>query len=62
MLLAARAPGAGFVLELDGRELGPASEVHRWHPTPGRHLLAMRGAGRLDAVDAVAFEVRGALR
>jgi len=66
-LLSAPAPARSaaapdHVLELDGEALGPAGEVHRWAPTPGRHVLALRGAGWGGAVNSVVFEVRGATR
>ena len=54
--------GPDHVLELDGEPLGSAGEVHRWPPTPGRHVLALRGAGSAGPIDSVAFEVRGAPR
>jgi penicillin-binding protein 1C len=62
VLLAARASLPGSLLELDGTLLGPAGEVHRWSPTPGRHELRLRSAASADPVDSVAFEVRGAGR
>ena len=57
VLLAARAAAPGATLALDGATLGSARELHRFAPTPGRHVLALRGAGG-EALDSVAFEVR----
>jgi penicillin-binding protein 1C len=62
VLVAARSSAPGHVLELDGTPLGPAGEVHRWSPTPGRHELLLRSAASAEPVDSVAFEVRGAAR
>jgi penicillin-binding protein 1C len=62
LLLAARSSVADHVLVLDGEVLGSAGRIHRWSPTPGRHELALRAGSSAEAIDSVAFEVRGAVR
>ena len=46
---------------LDGRDLGPARDLHVWRPSRGVHVLALVDADA-RGVDRVSFEVRGVPR
>jgi penicillin-binding protein 1C len=54
----AEGAGPGLAWVLDGVEVGPASRLVLWEPSPGRHTLVLRDATARTR-DAVSFEVRG---
>ena len=51
-------PGADARWMLDSRDLGPATELVLWPPTPGLHVLALTDCSG-HALDQVSFKVRG---
>jgi penicillin-binding protein 1C len=58
VLFEAEADGSTTRWWLDGRDLGPASDLAVWKPEPGKHRLTLVDDGG-NTLDGITFEVRG---